>query len=35
MHLKELDIENFRGIQHLKLEFDSDTTVLIGENVID
>lgn len=32
MYLKELNIENFRGIQHLRLELDSDTTVLIGEN---
>ena len=31
MHLAKIDIENFRGIQHLQLDL-GPTTVLIGEN---
>ena len=32
MRLNRLKIENFRGITSLEIEFDRDTTVLIGEN---
>ena len=32
MRLNRLKIENFRGIASLEIEFDRDTTVLIGEN---
>lgn len=31
MHLKELQIENFRGLKNLRVHFD-DTTILVGEN---
>jgi putative ATP-dependent endonuclease of OLD family len=31
MHIKKINIKNFRGIKHLSLELD-ELTVLIGEN---
>lgn len=32
MYLKEINIQNFRGISNLSIEFEKDITVLIGEN---
>ena len=32
MYLKELIIKNFRGIEHLELEFQKGLNVIIGEN---
>lgn len=32
MFLRYAEIQNFRGIRRLKVDFESDTTVLIGEN---
>ena len=32
MKLKEIYIQNFRGIKNLHLKFDTPTTILIGEN---
>lgn len=32
MFLQYAEIQNFRGIRRLKVDFESDTTVLIGEN---
>lgn len=32
MYLQNAEIQNFRGIRHLKVDFDQDTTVLLGEN---
>jgi len=34
MYLKELIIKNFRGIEHLELEFQKGLNVIIGENNI-
>lgn len=32
MYLQNAEIQNFRGIRHLKVDFEQDTTVMIGEN---
>lgn len=32
MYLQSAEIQNFRGIRHLAIDFERDTTVLIGEN---
>lgn len=32
MYLQSAEIQNFRGIRHLTIDFERDTTVLIGEN---
>lgn len=32
MYLQSAEIRNFRGIRHLKVDFEKDTSVLIGEN---
>ena len=32
MRLSKLTIDNFRGIEHVEIEFDRDVTVLVGEN---
>ena len=32
MYLEQAEVLNFRGIRHLKIDFESDSTVLIGEN---
>ena len=32
MYLQSAEIQNFRGIRHLAINFERDTTVLIGEN---
>ncbi len=32
MYLQQAEIRNFRGIRHLKVDFEDDSTVLIGEN---
>ena len=32
MYLSYLKIENFRGIEHLELDFDPDINIIIGEN---
>lgn len=32
MYLQSAEIQNFHGIRHLSIDFEKDTTVLIGEN---
>jgi len=32
MYLSNLEIENFRGIEHLELDFDPNINIIIGEN---
>lgn len=32
MKISKVRIENFRGLRELELDFDSTTTILIGEN---
>ncbi len=32
IRIKKVSIENFRGFENIELEFQSDLTVLIGEN---
>ena len=32
MYLQSAEIKNFRGIRHLRIDFEQDSTVLIGEN---
>lgn len=32
MFLQSAEIQNFRGIRHLKVDFEQDSTVLLGEN---
>lgn len=32
MYLQSAEIRNFRGIRHLSVDFEKDTSVLIGEN---
>ena len=32
MYLETAEISNFRGIRHLKINFEEDSSVLIGEN---
>lgn len=32
MYLQFIEISNFRGIRHLKVDFEKDNTILIGEN---
>ena len=32
MYLETAEIFNFRGIRHLKINFEEDSSVLIGEN---
>ncbi len=32
MYLSEAEVSNFRGIRHLRVDFEDTTTALIGEN---
>ena len=32
MYLQSAEIQNFHGIRNLAIDFEKDTTVLIGEN---
>ena len=32
MYLEQVEVSNFRGIRHLKIDFQEDSTALIGEN---